>query len=990
MWIATGNEDDPTMDRRSDRGIALIATLLLMLVMSSLLVGFTTVVMSDQRFRGIDRDRMRAFYAAHSGLEKLTADLGDLFGRTPAPTSAQLAAIQAAPPAVPGIAFQTADGSSGYALQGSTPFVAPISSGPFQGLSAIKTTYNLDSTARTSIGGEVHLMRQLETVAIPVFQFGVFSTVDLSFFAGPNFDFGGRVHTNGNLFLAQGNGNTLTLRNPVTAVREIVRQTLSNGRLITTTNHTGTVTMATSTSAFRPLTHSPNEGSVVGNENSGANPSWPSISLSLYNAWIRNGATGARQLQLPLTSVGGTNVSLVRRPPANEDVTNPTLFQARYFGRTSLRVILSDTAADITSLPGVTPTPPVQLDGNWTATPPNNGQAYGPVSGARPPIALSPGPLTGASAIQTNANTVANQATISVNNVPPYFRPVALTIGASVVSCTGRTRPGPPTPDAFTTCTVVNGGPVTAPAGTPVTASLNGNIVTTALTGAGAINLNTPTLNVTPNTVAPFANNTFFFGADGAVPAVVTCTGNTANSFTGCSGTPATNQPRPIATGALSQPNTGTIGGFLKVELQTNAGAWQDVTMEILNHGIGAPPQVHPTTTAGNLCPDPTPNAILRLQRLRDSAAPCTYAGSVNPYDYWPTVLHDPREGLQRDSSPGANVALGGVMYYVTLDAGNLSRWFQGLGVYAGGSGINANDASGAGYSVYFSDRRNNRDATGGETGEYGFEDFVNAASAGGLPNNTLEAGEDVNENATLDTYGVFPRYNGTAGVPPGALAPLDGNARPWTLVNRAEAQTNRALLFRRALKVVNGGYGNLVRPGLTIVAENPVYLQGDWNATAGFPDANASATAIIADAVTLLSNSWTDNVSFTQPYSPGGRPRAAQSYYRVAIIAGKGPSFPWVNGTNDDFGTDGGTHNFLRYLEGGGGTLNYRGSIVTFYFNRQAVGTYKCCTTVYSPPTRAYAFDTSFLDPTRLPPLTPLFRDLNTLGFAQETRPGR
>ena len=48
------------------------------------------------------------------------------------------------------------------------------------------------------------MRRQLQTVAVPVFQFGMFSEGDLSFFAGPNFNFGGRVHTNGNLFLAQG------------------------------------------------------------------------------------------------------------------------------------------------------------------------------------------------------------------------------------------------------------------------------------------------------------------------------------------------------------------------------------------------------------------------------------------------------------------------------------------------------------------------------------------------------------------------------------------------------------------------------------------------------------------------------------------------------------------------------------------------------------------------------------------------------------------
>ena len=47
------------------------------------------------------------------------------------------------------------------------------------------------------------LQRQVELVAIPVFQFGVFSNTDLSFFNGPPFDFGGRVHTNGNSGLPQ-------------------------------------------------------------------------------------------------------------------------------------------------------------------------------------------------------------------------------------------------------------------------------------------------------------------------------------------------------------------------------------------------------------------------------------------------------------------------------------------------------------------------------------------------------------------------------------------------------------------------------------------------------------------------------------------------------------------------------------------------------------------------------------------------------------------
>ena len=87
--------------------------------------------------------------------------------------------------------------------------------------------------------------------------------------------------------------------------------------------------------------------------------------------------------------------------------------------------------------------------------------------------------------------------------------------------------------------------------------------------------------------------------------------------------------------------------------------------------------------------------------------------------------------------------------------------------------------------------------------------------------------------------------------------------------------------------------------------------------------------------------------------------------------------------------GTDGGAHNFLRYIEDWGGqTLNYRGSIVSFFISRQGVGTYKCCTNVYSPPSRGYNFDTEFLTPNLLPPRTPMFRDVNTLTFRQILRP--
>ena len=61
------------------------------------------------------------------------------------------------------------------------------------------------------------------------------------------------------------------------------------------------------------------------------------ISLSTYNSYIRNGRTGAKALNLPLITVGGTNPDLIKRPVANEDVDKPILYGERMYTKSSLR-----------------------------------------------------------------------------------------------------------------------------------------------------------------------------------------------------------------------------------------------------------------------------------------------------------------------------------------------------------------------------------------------------------------------------------------------------------------------------------------------------------------------------------------------------------------------------------------------------------------------------------------------------------------------------
>jgi hypothetical protein len=138
-----------------------------------------------------------------------------------------------------------------------------------------------------------------------------------------------------------------------------------------------------------------------------------------------------------------------------------------------------------------------------------------------------------------------------------------------------------------------------------------------------------------------------------------------------------------------------------------------------------------------------------------------------------------------------------------------------------------------------------------------------------------------------------------------------------------------------------------------------------------------------------------TYTVANTGPHA--GNREASTTSYRVAVAGGKNLPFPfpsWAN-TNPDysFGTDGGTGNFLRFLEdwltppGGQQTLNYGGSLVSLYYSTYGTGIFKCCEySVYAPPNRNYVFDVDFTlqGGVGLPPGTPLFRDVETLGYRQ------
>jgi hypothetical protein len=897
--------------KKSPSGVALILTLLTLTVLSLMVVGFFLLVTGEQRNASSGTGNNTAFYGAQAAIENMSAQLAELFSNTASPTPEQINALSAQPPSIPGITFPAASTqypNSGYYIAYQTNSNGGLQStsgtiggtGALAGLQGDITPFTLTAIADgsgvgngSSSNAEVELIRQVQEVAVPVFEFGIFSNNDLDFFAGPDFNFGGRVATNGNLYLAEGPGATLTLPSIVTAYGDVIREQLENG-YSTSSAYDGTVDIDTSPGNYRALALT--EGSVTGGPGSSANPNWPTISLTDYNADILTSATtpGARKLNMAMAmpGAGGTPIEIIERAQSSD---SSLVSQARLENQASLRILLSGSPNDLPI-----PSNAVPLDATL-----NSANSYGySVGPCNAPLAISAGPQ------QSGSNYNAEQD----NDL-------------------------------------------------------------------------------------------------------------------------------------LSPVSTPLIGGYIEIDIQTSSGAWVNVASDVLSYGI--------TAASGSTCSNYHP--ILHLEEINpyscnhsavDGKVPACAAhtaGSTNPYDYIPINMYDTREGNARDVDYD-KIYLGGVMNVVELDVGNLQRWFA----YDSDGSQALNNG---GYIVYFSDRRGNYcnancSANGGynglgETGKYGNEDIINPASSTGLPDDVMEEAEDVdgsNANTSnysqdqFDTYGGVPSCSyASSPVYPCPVNTVTGSTT-WqsvladaptnpsgnltiATVTAGQAEKNAVIFFRRGLRLTDGTLGSLPplttancsiaegangSGGFTVASENPVYIYGNYNANnSTFSDTSSAChvpAAVMGDAVTLLSNSWTDSESFSSPtctttpcaYSTEtGRFASTTAYYRTAVMGGSTVPFAQPTGytTYQDFGTDGGVHNFLRMLENwGSSTLYYMGSIADFYYSVQATGVYKdgLANSVYSPPTRAYSFDTDFESISELPPGTPRFTDVNALAFQQ------
>lgn len=202
------------------------------------------------------------------------------------------------------------------------------------------------------------------------------------------------------------------------------------------------------------------------------------------------------------------------------------------------------------------------------------------------------------------------------------------------------------------------------------------------------------------------------------------------------------------------------------------------------------------------------------------------------------------------------------------------------------------------------------------------------------------------------------------------------------SLISSGKAPTNGILYIANtsvstgvAVRVVNGA--TLPSNGFTVVSQNPVYVQGDYNTlgtytTATGGTANHVPAAILADAITVLSNNWGPNSSDTKGNLSTSNRSATNTTVNAAFATG--PSAESAPGAGN-----GQLENNIRFLEdwSGGKTFTYKGSIVDLWHSQQATGAWRSPGNgsgpppqYYQAPVRNWSYDTLFnTDP---PPGTP------------------
>ncbi len=969
--------------RSSESGAALVTSILILGMLSAIAITVLAVVSKESQIAGSDLKRTQAFYAAAAGIEKMTSDFNALFLATSRPTGPQLLRIQNSPPpelAAEGYTMNQLIGLDGLTLtrmrqtqgiiDGSYPRVT-IQGGPFNGLSASVAPYILSTMATGTDGTEVALTRQMNNYLIPIFQFGMFSNKDIELHPGPPFSFNGRVHANGNIYV---NGDVSFLAK-VTSANELVYDVLRNGVARNGAKVSMTVGAVTVRLTMGSMFDGPNiVGSTIGQRgyfptspDGLINSTWDSTSIApattgkknQFGGQLQTRTTGGAPLLLPLQLNGNPTRDIIkRRLPGDAQVVS----DSRYHSKAQIRILIDDDNPPIPDAAGIPPGQGELLSG------------FDPIPLPNVPVTANGGRglwrVNDDGSYQDNAASCVLQEQGTTPGQALTVRRVA----------------------AATDYLTLNGTPTTVPGG----AGLKGRILIQIVDSVGNtfdVTREILSMGMTvgePNAIVMLQRPLWAAFTQGSRDA-----SNIQN--TAPDGTRYFNS----LTDIVSETYIAADG-----EIQTTPAPTQEATYGYL---VG----LLDDTVAGQPVRADVP-PVMDVAHWGTS----TWTNNKEWNAIVPINLYNVREGCITGANCNA-VYERGITNVVEINMRNLARWLDGVydfNLLAGTNAVSTNIGNPGGYTVYVSDRRGDKvKPMIGPTGA-----IIN--STNGMvdnediygPNGALDPGEDVQETGVLVKDLLELPDPAVLGGSYGANLTMRAlTVAAWA--NPGEFARHSVRLFNGENLQISGAAGRLsATQGISISTENLLYTWGNYNTTginaappAGFACLNEPAAScrylgnqvpasIVSDAFFPLSKTWADSSSAMYPGDLSRRVAdrnlpavAAETSVRAGIIAGNNLSalsgLPDAgNSAAGESRLNGGMHNFPRFLERWGARWNFVGSLIPLYYSTQAVGQYNANSTIYSPPIRNWAFDSTFLDPNKLPPSTPQFQYVQPTAFRQ------
>ena len=973
---------------QSEKGAALVVVILVML----LLMGFVAVVLSRVNSETVmtsnDSAENRSLQAAQAQVESNSRDFATLFQRSLSPSDTDIDVIRNTP--ITGFPYYNFTKLISQKKEAESTL---ITEGDYAGLYSIRDEWEIDVTAKdTTTGVESQIRRSFNNDRIPLFQFGMFYEDDLELNRPPLFTFGGKVHTNGNLFITANGTDGIYFKSKATVVGEIVNDIWKMGTpMAAGTDDQSKVFFADGAGTNRQLfTHkasvkcvSPSGTNVFATKpnlpNCSARADWDTVDKLPFQGNLDNHKP---RLNLPLYRLGVNLAELIKRgrnvgdmvKSGTDTVTSvlaatqddSVLAYERFANKEGMRISLADAQ---NKLPGCATNTAcgVQLDA---------GTGYQPIN-MQDSATYKTTRLNATRFAQTG-----KQMWIKVEIVGfDYDNSVPITkdITQDILSL-GVTESAPYTND-FQMAGYKQNGTL------PTTFNDSRSIIKlqrftipgpTIANAAGAANKHLSNRNI---------------------------------------GTPAVNHNLVVRkTGVTGISVAGVSTGCNLL----STGVYADI------FSAPAPKPQYTAIDAENS----------HLQCVRFAVGPLDlFTTAIVPF---PIQLFDTREGVANDR-PGADgtvpgtdslgttsVPRAGVMSMIDIDVANLRKFLNGgAGSFDGkfptatpfalsktpvGESLKSGDVpQKKGWVLYVSDRRGDADFDG----EYDMEDVI--------PDGVQQFNEDVNGTGVFNAgNGIFENLFFSTDTTNVGNTFFEAPRYADTSFS-SQAATSDHGYFRRGVRLINGsvlpGEYNRLSPtqtkGFTFASENGVYVKGNYNATGitltgttapapadnyipqggtlTTPGSTTNATlhipaAVVSDAATILSNAWNDSQSFATPFAQESR-LASATQIRFAlltgdVITGKNSTTPLRPSPTGGLGS-GGVHNFKRFLERWTGVrLNYVGSLVNLFNSRNNNGFFKCCEAAYNPPIRDWTFDTTFVDPNRLPPGTPYIYSMNFTGF--------